>query len=323
MKLENGTPFTARLVRRVFEREVQATLVVKATFERGDGGRLVPAAEQVPFFDAPCETPFGVFHGEQFAYKDGVDVCVLGTLRSESKVREARVALECLPLRHELVVLGDRHWIAGGGGLVPSDPEPFDELPLAYARAYGGATQHEDEHFVHTDNPVGLGFYLSEEGASGQPLANVEAAADPRLREWTDRPAPAGWAPYPFWWGLRAREGVEVPPDAKASDAPLPRLKSRLNNNAHPALVVPRVDPEGVVRIRGLRPNEIALPVPPVRFVAEFVVGAQTTEAAPELDGICVWADVERVTLTLRARSNYLYRDGEERVVRLRDAGRP
>jgi len=29
------------------------------------------------------------------------------------------------------------------------------------------------------------------------------------------------------------------------------------------------------------------------------------------------------MTLTLRAQFNYLYRDGEERVVRLRDAARP
>jgi hypothetical protein len=323
MKLDNRTPFTARLVRVVLEREVHATLVVKATFERGEGGRLVPAGQQVPFFDAPRETPFGVFHGEQFARKDGVDLCVIGTVRPGSTVREARVALACEPLRHELVVFGDRKWVAHGSGLAPSEPEPFDAMPLAYARAFGGTTQHDDETFVYAANPVGRGYYMSQEGAMGQPLPNVEAVADPRVREWTDRPVPAGWAPYPFYWGMRAREGIEAPAGAEAKDGRLPRLKPRLNNNAHSALILPRVDPASVVRIRGMRAGEIALELPRIRPIAEVAVGEQSTEAEAKLDGIYVWADVERVTLTLRAQFKYLYRDGEERVVRVRDAARP
>jgi hypothetical protein len=322
MKLDNRTPYTARVVRRVMERETFATLVVKATFERDDGGRLVPAGHQVPFFDAPRETPFGVFHGEQFVRKDGVDLCVIGTVRPGATVREARVALVCEPFRNELVVFGDRRWIAQGSGLAPSAPEPFDELPLAYARAYGGTTQHEDETFVYPDNPVGRGYYLSPEGATGQPLANIESIAGPRVREWTDRPVPAGWAPYPFFWGLRAREGVDIPDDAKAKDGPLPRLKARLNNNAHPALIVPRVDPASTVRVRGMRPREIAFELPRVQPVAEIVVGDQASESEAQLDGITVWADVERVTLTFRAQFNYAHRDTEERVVRLRDMAR-
>jgi hypothetical protein len=322
MRLDNGTPYTARIVRRVMVREVHATLVVKATFERATSGKLVQAGEQIPFFDAPFETPFGVFNGEQFGRKDGVDLCVLGTLRPPSKVREARVTLACEPLSNELVVLGDRRWIARGAELAPSPPEPFDELPLAYTRAYGGTTRHDDETYVYQDNPVGRGYYMSEQAAMGQPLPNIESSGAPQIREWTDRPTPAGWAPYPFFWGLRAREGVQVPAEAKASDGPLPRVMARLNNNAHPALVVARVAPGSVLRIHGMRPRQIAFELPRVRPVAEIAVGGHVSEAEAQIDGIVVWADVDRVTLTLRAQFNYLYRDAEERVVRLRDAAR-
>jgi uncharacterized protein YjbI with pentapeptide repeats len=92
-----------------------------------------------------------------------------------------------------LRVTGDRRWTSDD---VPSAPEPFTEMPLTWARSFGG------EGFA--PNPLGKGFApdASVEGAP-RPLPNVE---DPRamVRGPNDRPAPAGLGPIDPTWPQRA-----------------------------------------------------------------------------------------------------------------------
>src|SRR5882762_4373161 len=143
MELENQTPFAARLLRlERQEGQIEATLVVKATFEQDDTGRWVPAPEQVPIVDDRLETPFGIFHTDCFVMKDGVDVCVLGTVRPPQPTPVAHVRLSVGGRSNDLTVFGERRWTRAGGRLAPSSPVPFEEMPLGYARAYGGATEH-------------------------------------------------------------------------------------------------------------------------------------------------------------------------------------
>ena len=83
-----------------------------------------------------------------------------------------------------LRVVGDRTWKDG----VPSDPTPFDEMPMTYARAFGGPG--------FARNPTGKGFPPSRD------LPNVE---DPRalILSPRDRPEPAGFASIDFTWPQR------------------------------------------------------------------------------------------------------------------------
>jgi hypothetical protein len=318
--LLNETPFAARILRREIERgsAFEATLVVKATLERNDRGRLVPAGEQMPFVEDMLETPFGIFHTDSFVGKEGIDVCVLGTVRTESPVRDGQVLLTAQALRSELRLVGKRRWSPGGTRLVPTPPEPFTELPLAYTRAYGGATEHDDETHVWTDNPAGIGYYLSEEKALGQPLPEIELGQGPPVREWSDQPQVAGWGPYPCFWGIRAREGIDV--SEVTAENPVPRFKARLNNNAHPALVTSQLPAGSDIRIRGMRPRDIVFVVPDVRPVAEVTAGQQRSQVEGRLDGAFVWVDADRLTLTYRAHFTYPYRSEERRILRLRDA---
>jgi hypothetical protein len=308
------------VMRRDIERgnAFEATLIVKATFERDGRGRLVPGAEQMPFVEDQLETPFGVFHTDSFVRKDGIDICVLGTVRSSSPMKEGRVVLSAHGLGSELRIVGNRQWVRSGTQLVPSPPEPFTELPLAYSRAYGGTTEHDDETFVWTDNPTGVGYYLSEEKALGQPLPQIELAEGPAVRAWSDQPTVAGWGPYPCFWGIRAREGVDT--SEISADNPVPNFKVRLNNNAHPALIAPELPAGSEIRIQGMRPGDDVFAVPPLRPVAEISVGHERLETEGRLDGAFVWVDSSRLTVTYRGHFTYPYRSAERRVLRLRDA---
>ncbi|MGD0526281.1 MAG: DUF2169 domain-containing protein [Polyangiaceae bacterium] len=84
-----------------------------------------------------------------------------------------------------LRVVGDRTWKSG----VPTDPAPFSDMPVTYARAFGGPG--------FASNPTGKGFAPSRE------LPNVE---DPRALVVAprDRPKPAGFASIDFTWPQRA-----------------------------------------------------------------------------------------------------------------------
>jgi hypothetical protein len=316
MELENGTPFVARLLRlRLTNDDVQATLVVKSTFERDAEGRWEPAAEQVGIIDERLETPYGVFHNEKFVRKDGVDVCILGTARPGRPVRELRLEVSVGAHRRALHVFGDREWQPRASGLAPSDPAPFEEMPIGYTRAYGGITEHDCETLAWTDNPVGRGYYLSEEAAVGGPLPNIEPGDGPLVAQWSDQPPIAGWGPYPNFWGIRAREGLDL--SAVNAERPFPRVKARLNNNAHSSLIFESLDDATPIILRGTRPEPAEFRPPPFRPTAEVCVGNRTWQAEGRLDGVLLWLDAGRITLTHRVQFSYRFERGERRVVRL------
>jgi len=319
--LVNETAFVARILRcqRDEAGPVDATLVVKATYEPDDGGRWVPAREQLPLVDDILNTPFGAFHGENFTRKDGVDVCVLGTLRCARPVRSAQVQLSVGALVNELTVFGDRTWVRSGGRLVPSQAQLFEEMPLGYSRAYGGVTVHDYETVTWADNPVGRGYYLSAQGADGHLLPNIEPARGPQVREWSDQPVPAGWGPYPCHWGVRAREGVEPPTRMEAGN--MGKLKPRLNNHAHPSLIVPLLPRDAEIRIRGLQPAELVYALPGLDVRLAVQCGEHITwESGAAPDGVFVWSDTGRITLTSRIHFTYAYNRGELRRARLTSA---
>jgi hypothetical protein len=318
VKLDNQTPFQARLLRvqRAEDAPVDGALVLKATFEQDAKRRWVPTAEQLPIMNEPLPTAFGVFHGETFMRKDGVDVGVLGTVRLARPLRSAEVTVSIGSKKSTLIVYGDRRWVRSGTGLVASRPEPFQEMPLSYERAYGGKTIHDYEERTWMDNPVGRGYYLSEEGAEGKPLANIESAAARPVRLWSDQAPVAGWGPYPFFWGLRACEAIK--PSEPVDEPGLPNISTRINNNAHPDLVVPVLPQDADIRISGLRSDATTYTVPRLGLRLEVKTGdAVIAEPPIEIDGVFVWADLGHVTVTARARFQYPYNRGEIRSARL------
>lgn len=109
-----------------------------------------------------------------------------GVPRPASSVRVQLGALD-----KTLYVIGDRQWKFSG----PSDPAPFTEMPLTYAKAFGGEG--------YPQNPLGKGIAPIRVGeAQLHPLPNIE---DPKhlIRSPKDKPPPAGFDPYDLTWPQR------------------------------------------------------------------------------------------------------------------------
>jgi uncharacterized protein YjbI with pentapeptide repeats len=93
-----------------------------------------------------------------------------------------------------LHVFGDRHWQRSALALLPTDPRPFQRMPLVYERAFGGPG--------YDRNPLGVG-YKAAAGADGvAPLANLELPGQ-QVTGPGDAPPPAGFAPIPVSWKER------------------------------------------------------------------------------------------------------------------------
>jgi hypothetical protein len=110
--------------------------------------------------------------------------------------REVAVALALLRgerriFQKSLRVVGDRLAPTDESEL-PSEPEPFEEMPLVYERAYGGMT--------HLANPVGVGIERDLDGRVRLPNVYYEGPHDEDL--------PAGFGPIPSVWpSRRGRRG--------------------------------------------------------------------------------------------------------------------
>jgi uncharacterized protein YjbI with pentapeptide repeats len=90
-----------------------------------------------------------------------------------------------------LYAVGDRFWKGGA----PTPPQPFSELPITYANAFGGEG--------YAQNPLGKGFApVRTPKGEVHPLPNIE---DPKhlLRSPKDRSLPAGFGPYELTWPQR------------------------------------------------------------------------------------------------------------------------
>ncbi|MGK3981776.1 DUF2169 domain-containing protein [Sorangium sp. So ce136] len=90
-----------------------------------------------------------------------------------------------------LYAIGDRTWRRG----VPTEPEPFAEMPIAWERAFGGPG--------FALNPVGKGAHPIETDAGEiHPLPNIELP-EPLITSPGDQPAPAGFGPIDLMWPQR------------------------------------------------------------------------------------------------------------------------
>jgi uncharacterized protein YjbI with pentapeptide repeats len=96
------------------------------------------------------------------------------------------------PIDKTLYVIGDRTWKRDG---TASDPEPFTEMPITYARAFGG------EGFQY--NPLGVGVAPTKDsGREVHRLPNIEFPKK-LIKSRSDKPMPAGFGPYDLLWAQR------------------------------------------------------------------------------------------------------------------------
>lgn len=96
------------------------------------------------------------------------------------------VRASCGDVDKSLLVVGDRRWEHGA----MTTPTPFVEMPLTWARAFGGEG--------YALNPTGRGFAPTlEDGRPVHRLPNIERP-DRRIGSVSDRPEPAGFGALDF-----------------------------------------------------------------------------------------------------------------------------
>lgn len=321
MDFTNGTPVPAEmLVGSTGDREMLCIVASKVTYRLDGEGALIPVTgeDAWPVFQEPF-----VFRGVDLApetdfRKTGIDLLVFGkaTAPRGEPVSSLRLVIECGDLEHQVDVFGERRWRDSGRGLVPSDPEPFVEMPLTNDRAYGGTARWEDAEMAHPVNPDGKGFYLSEEAADGSPLPNLERPSD-RIGAWSDQPSPAC---------LYRPPGLEIDPEeveAEGAESVVAARMETMFNQTVPELIV---DPEGWgdhLRLTGFTPEgELVLPVPDVRGpTARASIGDLRSRFPSWLSTVVVLVPERVVIATYRCLFRYLFRPEELRAVELRSEG--
>jgi hypothetical protein len=151
-----------------------AALVVRRTYRIGDDGALLPSDEPWPIFSEPLQTDVGVFPSDMTPAHAGCDLVIAGIARSAEPVTSVAVSAAVGAFSTRLQIIGHRVWQGRDGDLVPGEPEPFTEMPLGWAAAYGGVSDHEGMPAPYPLNAEGKGFYLKREQAKGRPLPNLE-----------------------------------------------------------------------------------------------------------------------------------------------------
>lgn len=240
---------------------------------------------------APVELD-GRWHGEPGAStprepptspvaKTGTDVILAGHAVAPAPEVDLRIG----PLRQRMRTCGDRSWRRTWRGIRPSDPAPWERIPLTWEHACGGG----DGDAIEARNPLGRGFRQRATAfAEGLRLPNLEHPDQPLVR-WGATPPPVGCA-----WTLPAFA------HRRASDAFAPHAA----NAAAPELIAGdglRGD-ETVVAV-GVRPDGpwgFRLPaVPPPALTLACRDGDRTP--AMILDTVLLDADAGTVRLTWRA----------------------
>jgi hypothetical protein len=212
-QVDNRTPFAAERgwVRDRYGAEVWL-VAVKCTFDIRQDGSAAVSDEQPPvlrvaeYFGEPGRSSIK-YENDLVLTKTTTDIIVVGHAYTPGAraTTEMEVGFRVGPVQKVLRVMGDRKW--GIAGL--SDPTPFRKMPLIYERSFGGVDTRSPHPERDWDwrNPVGTGFAVSRDNATGMALPNVEYS-DAGVSAWSDRPRPAGfgviachWQPRVGWAG--------------------------------------------------------------------------------------------------------------------------
>ena len=273
----------------------------------------VPADEQLP---PVLEDVYWGEHGGsslraegQSAYsRPGTDIYLSGHAWSPRgrPVKEMLVGVRVGPCRAGILVMGERVWRRGITGLRPSEPEPFESMPLRYERSFGGAqvSFNAGDSGAALRNPVGKGLYASAREAVEQPLPNLE---DPerRIERVTDRVPPAGFGPIARNWHPRLKWAGTYDAAWTEHRAPLwpEDFDERFFLAAAPGLVsAPWLEGGEPVVLSGLSPEgRWVFPLPRFRLTVKTLFRHRMEHRRLVLDALHLEPDAQVLTLYWRA----------------------
>jgi hypothetical protein len=320
-------------------------VVAKATFRiHPDGSVTAETAEPIPLFDDDQETELGLFPRDNLPRMDlAFEVILLGSAHAQPgyAVSAMTAALSVGRVRRELAVFGDREWVAGGIGAPPqiSPPQPFQQMPLSYTRAFGGTCEVLIDVESPVDvsdavNPAGRGFDpapLAKRLAEGIGVPAGYPRFDPRrllpnlehpqqlIRSWSDTPRPYTWATVPLSSVLHVERGLVVDPNAADPDVQV-MVSDGFYHRAHPDWVIDLPEPEAVVTLYGLTAGQpvLSFRLPLLRVLGDYIMGSEsgTFELAPQM--LVLLPDEMRFYLVYRRVFGVPFVPEQERSMRLR-----
>lgn len=192
-------------------------IVIKGTFvlpQSGAEPRLLE--EQLPLVMAETfsgEPGFSapVYETDFAPRKLYCDVLVLGSAHAPGgrPVTRMQVGIRVGSRTKVCDVVGDRVWQAGPGGIGPSPPRAFTNMPISYDLAFGGidrTSENPEEHDAYLLNPVGRGWHkhLRNSLIDGTPLPSTEESGR-AITMPNDSYRPMAFAPLGRGWLPRVR----------------------------------------------------------------------------------------------------------------------
>ena len=310
----NETPFEAELFRSSLDAQRSlAVAVVKATVAFDESGRLWLDPTPIPVIRAPKSIHGFELETDGTLAKPAVDVLAIGSARplARAHTREMLVGFTVGDLHARLAVFGDRHWHKATFGWRASDALPFESMPVSWTRAFGGVSRKQDMPALHPENPKGKGYVADpRELVEGHPLPNIEDASQ-RIRSPADQPPPLAFEPLTSTSPIRVQHS-----HARAREGSL--ISPAFFNVAHPRWQIPALAGGEVVRLFGWHPHAVApFVLPSVGLVADVRIEDRDYQYPFRLDGLCMFPNENRFTLTWRCVFSYAFVRRARRVVRI------
>ncbi len=315
MDFSNNTPFTAAPFFPMDRTGAETLLiVVKGTWGIGNDGNLSVADEQAPIREMPLY--YGEPGSSSLCYdtdlvmeKPGTDCVLLGhAWAPKVGATQVDVTFAVGPLRKTVRVFGDRIWMKCLGMVSMSRPAPFEKIPLAYERAFGGSdTSWPDRkhHEFCLQNPVGRGFTArkTKRDIDGMRLPNLELPAQ-SIKRPGDRPAPAGFGIIAPNWQPRAGYAGTCDDAWRKHVSPLPPedLDPRFYSSASPGLATgDHLSGAEQVFVEGAaRQGRLLFTLPGISPRVQIRRGGAEDELPMRLDTVIVEPDDEKLVLVWR-----------------------
>ncbi|MFO0612734.1 MAG: DUF2169 domain-containing protein [Polyangiaceae bacterium] len=316
-------PMKLSVVFRAVEQARRAELHVGAVigFSLANTRSLV---DEISFWPAVMPSLGGSALDEAYAKAYG-EVLVGGSCFAPGgkEIPASFVRLQMGAIDKRLSVIGDRYWRHG----MASNPEPFVEMPVDWAHAFGGAD--------YAQNPYGKGTLpVDHQGDKVTPLPNIEPFGA-LMRSQSSRPAPAGFMPMdPSFIQRRSMAGTfgsdyvdkwapGLPPDHDPGFYNLAPADQRITGQWAPdeAFLIENMHPEKI-RIEGKLPGLV-----PRAFVSQRVNGeAVFRELSLHCDTVWFFPSTLVGAVIFRARlpvSDYDAADVEHLLLACEEMGSP
>ncbi len=308
LQLQNDTPFKTAIAVLPDRAGVDTLyVIVKATVALRPN--LALAEVQLPptladeYYGEPGASSLK-YGSEMHIGKAGTDVLLIGSAWAPGKrpLQRMQVTMAVAGRQRAILVTGDRVWRDGR----PSDPKPFESMPLVWERAFGGVHRNGDKVQAEERNPVGCGLAggRSAQDMEGMPVPNLEDPPSP-LQQVGQTPAPACFAPIaPSWLPRRAFAGTY---DERWQRSRAPYLPDdfdpRFFQSAAPEFAFDRyLRPGEPVQVAGVMPDgPISFAVPESYLRIAVTIAGATQEPAAHLETLAIQPDKNRVCFTWRA----------------------